>query len=56
MGRTNVLSSAGPGVVHAHAAVVESSRAAPVAQPPAVTNLILDAHRAVSPSTDTVSH
>jgi hypothetical protein len=35
---------------------VESSHAAPVAQPTAVTNLILEAHRAVSPSTDTVSH
>jgi hypothetical protein len=35
---------------------VESSHAAPVAQPTAVTNLILEAHRALSPSTDTVSH
>jgi hypothetical protein len=34
---------------------VESSHAAPVAQPAAVTNLILEAHCAVSPSTDTVT-
>jgi pimeloyl-ACP methyl ester carboxylesterase len=34
---------------------VESSHAAPVAQPAAVTELILEAVRAVSPSTDAVS-